>query len=198
VSDAETLKIYASKAAEYAELTAEANTRDPSLAAFIDAVSPGGRVLDLGCGPGTSAAVMVRAGLQVDAFDPVPEMVALARAHPGVSVHQAGFDDLDADQLYNGVWANFSLLHAARVDMPLHLAKIARALKPGGRFHIAVKTGTGSHRDSLGRLYTYYSDAELTGLLNDAGFSVLTRRTGNDPGLSGESAPWIALGARLA
>jgi SAM-dependent methyltransferase len=195
VSDPETLQVYAARAQEYAELTDDFNASDPGLDAFIAAVVPAGRVLDLGCGPGASAARMAKAGLRVDAFDPVAEMVALASRHPGVTVRQAGFDDLDDTGIYDGIWANFSLLHAPRADMPRHLAGIRRALRPGGRFHIALKTGTGEGRDALGRHYTYYMEDELRGLLAETGFTVTGKYEGCDKGLSGKAEPWIALAA---
>jgi 2-polyprenyl-3-methyl-5-hydroxy-6-metoxy-1,4-benzoquinol methylase len=195
MSDPETLKIYAEKAEEYAGLTEGFNTADPALSAFIAAVPKGGRVLDLGCGPGASAAEMARAGLDVLALDPVAEMVALAARHPGVTTRQAGFDDIDEDAAFDGIWANFSLLHAPKADMPRHLATLVKALKPGGIFHIALKTGTGEQRDRLGRFYAYYTDAELSGLLEAAGLTITDRRTGKDTGLDGSIAPWIALRA---
>ncbi|GAB5512231.1 MAG: class I SAM-dependent methyltransferase [Hyphomicrobiales bacterium] len=194
--DEKTLSVYSEKADEYAAMSERVDKKDPSLAAFIAAMPEQGRVLDLGCGPGGCAARMARTGLQVDALDPVAEMVALAQAHPGVTATQGTFDDLEGSARYDGIWANFSLLHAPRQDMPSHLARIAEALKQGGRFHIAVKTGTGSHRDTIGRLYTYYTETELTALLADVGLSVIDRREGTSPGLSGELAHWIALAAR--
>ena len=198
MTDKETLQVYAEKASDYAAMTDADNMKDPSLQAFVEAMPRGGHVLDLGCGPGASAAHMARLGLIVDAYDPVPQMVAMASQHEGVSAQLAGFDDVDGTAIYDGVWANFSLLHAPRADLPKHLDRIAKALKPDGRFHIAVKTGTGSHRDSIGRMYTYYTEEELTGMLNAAGFEVSGRREGCTPGLSGEEAHWIALAATRA
>ena len=195
MSDPETLGVYAAKAQEYADLTDNFNATDPRLAAFIQAMPEGGHVLDLGCGPGTSAAALARAGLTVTACDPVAEMVALASRHEGVTARMAGVDDLTGTDLYDGIWANFSLLHAPRAEMPQHLARIAAALKPGGRFHIGVKTGTGSARDTLGRFYTYYTEEELAGLLKDAGLTVFDRAEGTDPGLSGVPEHWICLAA---
>ena len=195
MSDEETLNVYVEKAAEYAELTRDANDRDPLLTAFIADLPAGGRVLDLGCGPGTSAAVMASAGLEAHAWDPVAEMVALAAAQDGVTARQAGFDDLTDVDAFDGIWANFSLLHATRDEMPGYLSGIARALKPGGRFHIALKSGTGSKRDRIGRRYTYYTDAELTRLLEDAGMVVTGRSTGVGKGLDGSEAAWISLAA---
>jgi SAM-dependent methyltransferase len=194
MSDPETLGVYAAKAQEYADVTENLGS-DPQLDAFIRAVKPSGTVLDLGCGPGIAAEQMARAGLQVTATDPVPEMVALAAQKDGVTAKQASFDDLTGTDLYDGVWANFSLLHAPRSDMPRHLKNIATALRPNGVFHIGVKTGTGAHRDTLGRLYTYFTQDELTGLLADAGLTVKEHATGRDKGLDGTLADWVCLRA---
>ncbi|MEM1076496.1 MAG: methyltransferase domain-containing protein [Pseudomonadota bacterium] len=195
MSDKETLKVYSQKADEYADLVSQTASNDPVFADFLAAVPDGGHVLDLGCGPGHYAAAMAKAGLTVTAFDPVPEMIAIAATHNGVTARQAGFDDLSDTAQYDGVWANFSLLHAPRAAVPGHLSRIRAALKPQGRFHIGVKTGSGETRDKIGRLYTYFSETELRGLLQDAGFAVTGRYEGVDKGLSGEDAHWICLAA---
>ena len=131
----------------------------------------------------------------VDATDAAPEMVAMAARHDGVTARLAGFDDIERHDLYDGIWANFSLLHAPRRDMPRHLAALRRALKPGGHLHVALKSGTGEARDTLGRFYTYYTEEELHGLLRDAGFAPVSGRTGTGAGLDGTIAPWIAMTA---
>ncbi|MBR9842067.1 MAG: class I SAM-dependent methyltransferase [Rhodobacteraceae bacterium] len=193
--DRETLSVYDAQAADYAALT-ESEARDKQLDAFIADMPPGGHVLDLGCGPGQSSALMASHGLKVTATDASAEMIALASAQQGVTAYQATFDDITGETLYDGIWANFSLLHAPRDAMPRHLAAIARALKPGGRFHIGVKTGTGSKRDPLGRLYTYYTEPELTALLEDAGLTPFAANRGESKGLDGVIAGWLTLAAR--
>jgi SAM-dependent methyltransferase len=193
MSDDETLRVYARKAQEYANLTAAQD--DPLLKTFINALPKAAQILDLGCGPGDAARQMAEAGLNVTATDAVPEMVALANAHDGVNAKCARFEDIRGINLFDGIWANFSLLHAPRQDMPRHLAALKSALKPTGLFHIALKSGSGHTRDALGRLYTYYTEAELTGLLSDAGFHVKDHTTGRDLGLDGTYANWIALRA---
>ncbi len=189
----ETVRIYDEKAADYAAMTDDYNTEDPHLSAFIDAVPKGGHVLDLGCGPGMAAARMVATGLSVDAVDASSSMVNLANGRQGVTARQASFDQIEGAAIYDGVWANFSLLHAPRGDFPRHLAALHRALRPRGAFFIGMKLGTGEGPDRLGRFYTYYSEDELTELLADAGFTITGRRHGNAPGLDGTPSDWIAL-----
>ncbi|RKF14674.1 methyltransferase domain-containing protein [Roseovarius spongiae] len=192
-ADDETLAVYGAKADDYAALfEADAET-NRHLARFMAALPAGGRALDLGCGPGGAAAALADAGFRVDAIDAVAEMVAMAARHPGVTAWRARFDDIAGDALYDGIWANFSLLHAARADLPRHLAALRTALKPGGVFHIGMKTGRSERRDSLGRLYTYYTEAELRALLRDAGFVPGPGVTGRGKGLSGSDDPWVVI-----
>lgn len=194
MTDHETIAVYDTRAGDYAKLE-PSETPSDTLAAFIKALPDGARVLDLGCGPGSSARHMDRAGCVVDALDASAEMIELASSIDGVTARQASFDDISGAALYDGVWANFSLLHAARTDMPKHLAAIHTALKPGGLFHIAVKEGSGEGRDNLGRHYTYYTESGLTALLQTAGFSVGPYRRGRDKGLSGTDDNWISVTA---
>jgi len=195
MSDPETLKVYAAQAQTYADLTDGAVASDPMLTAFIASLPARAHVLDIGCGPGTSARVIAAAEHTVTALDPVPEMVALSGQHPGVTARIGGFEDITESRKYNAIWANFSLLHAPRSDMPRTLAAFHRALIAPGILHIALKLGTGEKRDAIGRLYTYYTEAELRGLLTQQGFSVTDHATGRDKGLDGTYADWIALRA---
>lgn len=192
MTDPQTIALYDARATDYAQRFASA-APDPRLVRFISEMPAEARVLDLGCGPGRAAARIAKAGLQVDAVDASEEMVALTAQHRGVSARVATFDALDAVALYDGVWANFSLLHAPRSAMPSHLAAIQTALKPGGWFSIGLKLGSGEQRDSLGRFYTYYHDAEISGLMEAAGFVIDSREFGAEKGLDGVLAPWITL-----
>lgn len=198
--DDETLRVYDARAAEYARVTA-ADAPGRLLSAFIAALPGGGRVLDLGCGPGIDAGHMAAAGLVVEAMDASAAMVDLSRTRDGVAARQADFDMFVTErhsQSYHGIWANFSLLHAPRMALPGYLAAIHTALRPCGQFHIAVKTGTGQARDSLGRTYTYYMPDELSGLLRAAGLVPQAQRQGREPGLDGKPADWVAIRAARA
>ena len=195
MADEETLGVYRAKAEDYARMVAGIGS-NRHLDAFIAALPAGAHVLDLGCGTGNASAAMVEAGLTIDAWDGSPEMASVARDQFGLDVQVKTFDMLTAIEAYDGVYANFSLLHAPKADMPANLDRCAQALKPGGILHLGLKTGSGEARDKLGRFYAYYSDAEITGLLEAAGLSVTSRVTGEEAGLDGAVAPWIIMKAK--
>ena len=192
MSDPETLAVYDARAEAYDAL---AGPPDGDMVAFAEALPEGGRVLDLGCGPGTAAARLSALGLEVEAWDASEAMVEKARAKGGAA-RVARFDDLEAEAAYDGLWAAFSLLHAPRADLPGLLDRVARALRPGGRLHLGMKTGAGEERDGLGRFYAYWSVAELTDLLEARGLSVLSVREGEEPGLAGTLDPFCVIAAR--
>lgn len=195
MSDPQTLAVYAAQADRYRRRFADKGA-DGHLQAFLEALPPQADLLDLGCGPGRAAALMQAAGHRVQAWDATPEFVAQARAL-GVETRLARFSDLVDVDAFDGVWANFSLLHAPRSEMPGHLAAIARALRPGGTFHLGLKLGEGSERDALGRFYTYYSETELEQLLTQAGMRVTTKDFGTGEGLSGRTDPFIIVTAKV-
>jgi SAM-dependent methyltransferase len=189
-TDAKTVAVYDAKAADYADRFA-GEKPDRHLQSFIGALPKGGRVLDLGCGPANASAFMRDAGLLPDPVDASAGMVRLANERYEIGARLATFDDIGGVAEYDGVWANFSLLHAARGDLPRYIAAIHRALKPGGIFHIGMKTGTGAARDGIDRLYTYVGREELSGLLTDAGFTVTDTTEGTEVGLAGTNDPFI-------
>ena len=193
--DRKTLDVYAKQAGAYSNLVA-GDADFPNMPEFLALLPKVADILDLGCGPGRAAAAMRDMGHRVTATDASAEMAEVARDRYGIEVQVASFDALDAVAAYDGIWANFSLLHARKSEIPRHLSAVARALRPGGVLSIGLKTGTGEKRDSLGRFYAYYEDAEITGLLADAGLHVTNRITGEGPGLDGEIAPWMILTAR--
>jgi ubiquinone/menaquinone biosynthesis C-methylase UbiE len=181
--DTETIKYYDKYAESY--LDKVCNTYpDSDLLSFINSIKSGGTVLDLGCGPGNSSAMMQSAGLNVQASDCSQKMVDIAKNKFNVDAIKAEFKELSEIDLYDGVWANFSLLHAPRSEMLSNLKKINRSLKKKGYLHIGLKIGNGEKRDTLGRQYTYYQPKELKSLLISAGFTINTIRLDMDGAIS--------------
>lgn len=195
MTDDQTIAVYNARADDYAA-TFDADRPAPELTRFISALPPGASVLDLGCGTGGATAHMVDAGLMVTGMDASEKMLEHARAKSTATFRQAVFSDLDEIETYDGIWANFSLLHAARTDFPIHLSAIHAALKPNGIFHIGMKTGTGQARDKINRSYTYYAQEDLETLLKAAHMTPFHTETGAGKGLAGSVEPWVIMLSR--
>jgi len=195
MSDARTLDVYNAQADDYVAMMTDYAADDPLNKAFIAACPQGGHVLDLGSGPGGYSVLMAHAGLQVDALDASVEMVARIAHMPGITARVGRFEDITGTDLYDGIWANFSLLHAPRAAVPAHLAALKQALKAGGVFFIGMKMGVGGKRDDIGRYYEYYGNEELHQMLRDAGFTPDQHWTGQAKGLDDTYHGWIVISA---
>lgn len=192
MTDKKTISVYDSRVDDYVEILNQQPV-DHILLRFITLFDRNDYVLDLGCGPAMSSATMREHGLRVDPIDASIEMVKLANNTFDIGARQVRFADIDAKALYDGVWANFSLLHASADDFPIILDKLHRALKPDGILHLGMKIGQGAKRDKLDRYYSYYSQDELLAHLSTAGFTAENIEQGEALGMAGEMEPWIAL-----
>jgi SAM-dependent methyltransferase len=175
--DDETLQFYRRNAEAYAGWANAPSTR---LKGFLALLPRGGSILELGCGAGNHSAVMLADGFVVQPTDGSPEMAEIASRRLGRPVEAMRFDQLDAHEAYDGIWASACLLHVPRDELTTILKRIRRALKGGGVFYASFKLGSGEDgRDSLGRYYNYPSPEWLDAAYAAAGpWQSLTSDTG--------------------
>lgn len=192
MTDRKTISAYDSQVKTYVDII-NRQPVDNILLDFISKFEPGDFVLDLGCGPAISSATMREHGLRVDPVDASIEMVNLANESFDIEARQALFEEIDAKEIYDGVWANFSLLHASPEELPGILQLLHQALRPKGLLHLGMKVGEGSMRDKFERYYSYYSEEELRLYLEKAKFTVEYVELGEALGMAGSMEPWIAL-----
>lgn len=187
--DAATLAFYDREAQVY---VAREQTADPAVGRFVARLAPGATVLELGCGGGRDAEAMIKAGLKVTATDGSAAMAGQAEARLGVLVRLMRFAELEDVDAFDGVWANASLLHAPAEALPDILARVRRALRPGGLFCASFKAGDGPGRDSLGRYYNFPSAEGLERDFRTAGpWSELVMETGTGGGYDGVQRQWL-------
>ena len=98
---------------------------------------------------------MLAAGFAVRATDGSPEMAKIASRRLDHPVGAMRFNENEAHDAYDGVWASACLLHVPRDGLAGILTRIRCALKPEGVFYASFKLGNGDGRDSLGRYYNY-------------------------------------------
>ena len=124
---------------------------------FVAHLPDGGRVMDAGCGSGRDIRSFLGKGFDVSAFDASMEMVKHASKFSGVEVRHAAFSDLTDEEEYDGIWCCASLLHVREADFADVIARLRRALKPGGVIYLSFKHGTGE-RVSKGRYFLDHTE----------------------------------------
>ena len=110
-------------------------------------VTPGARVLDVGCGTGIAALTAARLGARVTGIDLTPELVAHARENAAVMNLDVELSEADAEALpfddaaFDVVLSQFAHMFAPRPEVAI--AEMLRVLKPGGT--IAFSTWPPEH-----------------------------------------------------
>ena len=100
-----------------------------------------GRILDFGCGSGRDSRHFLSRGYEVEAWDGSEVMCRLASAYTGLEVKQRRFEELDAVECFDGIWACASILHLERRFLPEIFLRMERALRPGGFIYASFKFG---------------------------------------------------------
>jgi SAM-dependent methyltransferase len=194
MADPATLAFYQEQAPRYTMSFGLAPSRH--LDGFLDRLTPGARVLELGCGGGRDSARIRERGFDLDATDGTPAMVTKANERFEVGARAMRFDQLDAEAAYDAVWAHACLLHVGRAELPAILAAIHRALKPGGWHYASYKLGTGEGRDRHGRLHNFPDEDWLETVYGEARFAIADTQVYPGRGADGVMRDWMALTVR--
>lgn len=143
-------------------------------------------VLDAGCGPGWHLPALPPGTVALDGAWSMLERAG-SRSPTSPRVHA----DLRAlpfgRRVFDGVWAERSLVHLDRRLVPLALWDLHRVLRVGARLDMSLFAGDAEHveidgDDVPGRRFHAWPDALLHSVLEGAGFEVeqLTRTTRDD------------------
>ena len=192
--DRQTLDLYDSRPEQYAEWSSQ--PEGPSFrTGMIERLPAGASVLDFGCGAGWDSLAFKKAGLDVAAIDGSRGLVEVANRERGIGAVCMTFDQFDRNSEFDGVWASFTLQHVPRRHLPDMLARLFRALKPGGIIHIGMHRGSETRCDSLGRLYCHQEPEELTAAMENAGFIDIAITTSSGKGYDGTTSRHLHLQA---
>ncbi|MCF8179016.1 MAG: class I SAM-dependent methyltransferase [Sulfuritalea sp.] len=199
--DPDHLRYLVDRTLEHYHTRAEAfwqGTRDHDVMQNIDALlrhirgTPPFAILDFGCGPGRDLMEFVRRGHRPVGLEGAPALAAMAHRNSGCDVWQQDFLNLDLPAAqFDGVFANASLFHAPRQELPRVLRQLHETLKPGGVLFSSNPRGNNDEGMQGDRYGVYYDLATWRRYLAEAGFDELEHYY-RPPGLPQEQQPWLA------
>ena len=145
---------------------------DPSLflLPLVRHLSPGARILDVGCGAGRDMLWLTNMGYSCTGLDSSPALAELARRHTGQPVIEADFETFDFQEMdMDALLLVGALVHVPHERFQLILSRILRALKPQGHVLLAMKQGQGVQTRPDGRVFFLWSKDDLMPIFEDCG-----------------------------
>ncbi len=162
-----------------------------SLLSHIQAEPPY-TILDFGCGPGRDLRSFEQRGHRAIGLDGALALVEMARSHSACEVWHQDFLQLELPVAYfDGVFANASLFHAPRQELPRILRQLYATLKPNGVLFSSNPHGNNEESVGCERYGAYYDLAAWRAHLAAAGFAELEHYY-RPSGLPIEQQPWLA------
>ena len=138
-----------------------ANTQNadmhPTQERFLRLLDANTSILDFGCGSGRDTKYFLEKGYQVTATDGSAEICRLASEFTGIKVKEMLFQELDAINQYDGIWACSSILHLPKKELLPVIQKMCEALKDNGIIYTSFKYGD-FEGERNGRYFTDFTE----------------------------------------
>lgn len=165
-----TIEYYNKNAETYFEQTVEANLQ-VVYDEFLSRIPAKSYILDFGCGSGRDSKFFIENGYKVKAIDGSIEMCKLASKYINQDVECMKFEELDEENIYDGIWACSSIVHVEKEKLPNILNKMIKALKQNGVIFVSFKKGTG-YEIKEGKYYNFLVKEEFEKILENLNTNV--------------------------
>jgi ubiquinone/menaquinone biosynthesis C-methylase UbiE len=186
----DTIDWYDANAEKYAN-DSDGITFEDTASHFLGNLKLKPKVLDVGCGSGRDTETLHNLGADVTGLDISKGLLEVAKKkRPGIMFVEGSFLDIPfPDQTFDGIWSHASLVHLDTTeDVRRALNEFNRVLKLGGYLYILVKKQFGKEKTAIvsdtlsnhDRFFRYYTEEELTSLLQETGFAVTEVVTEDD------------------
>lgn len=160
----DSIDYYERNAASYYDNTSELSMEE-QLDRFIALLPENAEVLDLGCGSGRDTIYLEENGCQVTPMDGSRQMCLLAEINTDMEVLHMTFDEMEFQEVFDGIWACASLLHVPEEEMDRIMVRVTSALVPGGILYMSFKYGEGEEIRGQ-RLYHNYTEKTAKEMLS--------------------------------
>lgn len=149
-------------------------------------------ILDFGCGPGRDLIAFRDLGHEVVGLDGATRFVQMARAHSGCHVlHQDFLRLVLPPSRFHGVFANASLFHVPRQELPRVLGALHAALLPRGVLFSSNPHGANREGWNGDRFGSYHAFETWQEIVEAAAFELLDYYY-RPPGRPRSEQPWLA------
>lgn len=150
------------------------------------------RILDFGCGPGRDLCEFVRRGHLPTGLDGSRAFIDMAIEASGCEVWHQDFLSLDLPSAqFDGVFANASLFHVPRSELPRTLSQLRATLKSDGVLFSSNPRGNNQEGWRDQRFGAYHDLEAWREFVTAAGFVELEHYY-RPAGLPREQQPWLA------
>ncbi|QGG46434.1 class I SAM-dependent methyltransferase [Heliorestis convoluta] len=124
---------------------------------FLASLPSQSHILDAGSGSGRDSRFFLDQGYEVTSIDASKAMVEKTTVLTGREALHLRFDQIEFENIFDGIWACASLLHVPPTAIDDVLYRLTRALREGGIMYCSFKYGEGTEYRG-GRFFANYNE----------------------------------------
>ena len=138
-----------------------------------------GTILDIGFGSGRDSLYFKSKGYDIYAIDPEDEFVNHGKALGLEHVYKLKAEDIEFNNMFDGIWACASLLHVSSKTLNMVFKKCSKAMKNNGVMYVSFKVGS-FEGERNGRFFLDMTKESLVKHLENSGLLLVETTVTDD------------------